>query len=123
MLALVPILGLAIDGSFLYATKAKLSAATDASALATARQTPQAPTARSRAQAYFLANFPPGFLNTSEPRVRVDIDRSGPDASTVRVTVDIEAPTFFLGAIGWHETTIQATSVASASGGAVRLIG
>ncbi|MCP5113581.1 MAG: hypothetical protein GY953_22335 [bacterium] len=122
MLALVPILGLAIDASFLYAAKAKLAAATDAAALAAARSAEESPLPRSRVNAYFQANFPPGYLNTSEPRLQVDFRQAPPSGRVVTVTVTLKAPTFFLGAIGWNQATIQATSAAAAGQSGVRLI-
>ncbi len=122
LLALIPILGLAIDASFHYVVKAKLSAAADASALAAARVTRPTPAAKSRAQDFFHANFPDGFLDTSDAQVGVDVRETGGSRVTT-VTVTIEAPTFFLHAIGVRNTTIRASSTASAGESGIQLIG
>ena len=118
MMVLVPILGLAIDVSFLYSVRARLAAAADASALAAARSIDEAPSAVDRAEAIVRANFPEGFLNTSNLRVRVDVG-----AQTVRVTVAVDAPTFFLGAIGIQGTTVRASGQAAEAGGSYSLVG
>ena len=57
---LIPLIGLGIDGSIVFWVKAKLSAAVDAAALATARNFDT-----TAGQSYFTANFPTGFLGTS----------------------------------------------------------
>src|SRR5580698_9854647 len=69
---LIPIIGTCIDGAVLYWVKARLSAAVDASALATGRsfnvgQSDSAQIANATAigQMYFAANFPPGVMRTT----------------------------------------------------------
>ncbi len=69
---LIPVIGLAVDGSICFWMKAKLSAAVDAAALATARglnvgQTLSAQTAAATTtgDTYFAANFPAGIMGTS----------------------------------------------------------
>lgn len=57
---LIPLVGLGIDGSVVFWTKAKLSAAVDAAALATARNF-----STTVGQSYFTADFPSGFLGTT----------------------------------------------------------
>src|SRR5689334_20997662 len=62
-LVLIPLVGLAIDGSILYWTKAKLSAAVDAAALAVGRDL--SANSNTVAQTYVYANLPQGWLGTS----------------------------------------------------------
>ncbi len=71
-MVVVPVIGLAIDGSVVYWMRTKLTAAVDASALATARglsvgQTLQAQTTAATAtgDSYFSANFPAGIMGTT----------------------------------------------------------
>lgn len=122
-LLLIPILGLAIDVAFLYGVRAKLSAAADASVLAAARSDdPQA--ARERAQAFFQANFPAGFLNTSDPRLDFEFGRQLGDGNrSITLTVAVDAPTFFFGALGIHETTLRAVARAEERSPSPVLIG
>jgi Flp pilus assembly protein TadG len=72
MLVMIPIVGLAIDGGFAFVIRTRLSAAADASALAAGRGINLASTvaaaqaqATSQATAFFNANFPSGYMNTS----------------------------------------------------------
>src|SRR4051794_5176281 len=62
-MVLLPMIGLAIDGSVLYWTKAKLSAAVDAAALAVGRDLSVNST--TTAQTYVYANLPQGWLGTA----------------------------------------------------------
>ena len=69
---LLPMVGLAVDGSVLYLIKAKLSKAVDAAALAGARSlsvgmdiNSQTDSASATARSFFYANFPNGYWNTS----------------------------------------------------------
>jgi hypothetical protein len=60
ILVLLPMIGLAIDGSILFWTKAKLTSALDAAALAAGRSPSIDPSFV--AQQYVYANLPPGWL-------------------------------------------------------------
>jgi len=67
---MLPLVGLAIDGSILYLVQAKLSAAVDAASLASARSlsvgltlASQTTSATATAQSFFNANFPSGYWN------------------------------------------------------------
>src|ERR1039457_7531339 len=69
---LLPLVGLAIDGSGLYLIQAKMSAAVDAATLAAARSlsvgldlSSQTASATATAQSFFSANFPTGHWNTT----------------------------------------------------------
>lgn len=122
-LLLIPILGLALDVAFLYGVRAKLSAAADASVLAAARSG-DAAAAEARARAFFQANFPAGFLNTSNPRLEISLGgQPGSSSRSVTLTVALEAPTFFFGALGIHETTIRAVAHAEERSPSPVLIG
>src|ERR1039457_5084902 len=69
---MLPLVGLAIDGSILYLVQAKLSAAVDAAALAAARSlsvgldiNSQTASATATAPSFFSANFPTGYWSTT----------------------------------------------------------
>src|SRR5450755_3142917 len=69
---MLPLVGLAVDGTILYIVQAKLSAAVDAASLAAARSlsvgldiVSQTASATATAQSFFSANFPTGYWNTT----------------------------------------------------------
>jgi uncharacterized membrane protein len=75
---MVPLVGLAIDGSIMFLIKTKLSASVDAAALAGARSlsvgmdiASQSSSAVATAQAFFDANFPRGYFSTDPAVVSV----------------------------------------------------
>ncbi len=120
MVALIPTVGLAIDAGFLYGVRAKLSAATDAAAIAAARSLnvgltlqEQAAAAEARARAFFDANFPDGFLNTTNKSVGVEIAETAYRTRTVTVTGSVDAPVYFMRLLGFHSVTVQAEGKAS----------
>jgi Flp pilus assembly protein TadG len=120
MILVIPTVGLAIDAGFLYAIRAKLSAATDAAALAAARSLSvgltleaQAGSADARARAFFDANFPDGFLNTSNKVVGVQVAETAFRTRTVTVTGAVDAPVYFMRLLGFNSTTVRAEGKAS----------
>ncbi|MCZ2148194.1 MAG: VWA domain-containing protein [Bryobacterales bacterium] len=121
LLFVIPIVGLAIDASFLFAVKARLQSATDASALAAARSlsvgltmAEQQGAAVSRAQAFFAANYPPGLFNTTSRNLSVDVAETGFRTRTVTVTAAVDSPLFFMRILVNSPTTIvSATGRAS----------
>lgn len=120
MILVIPTVGLAIDAGFLYAVRAKLSAATDAAALAAARSlsvgltlAAQAASAEARARAFFDANFPNGFLNTTNKQVQVVVAETAYRTRTVTVTASVEAPIYFMRLLGFNRSTVAAEGKAS----------
>ncbi|MCW5983443.1 MAG: VWA domain-containing protein [Bryobacteraceae bacterium] len=120
MIMVIPTVGLAIDAGFMYAIKAKLSAAADAGALAAARSLSvgltiqaQEASAVARATAFFNANFPDGFLQTSNKQVNVTVAQSAYRTRTVRVVATVTAPVFFMRILGFRNSTIGAEGTAS----------
>ena len=118
---ILPIVGLAIDAGIMYFVEASVSAAVDGSVLAAARSlsvgltlTDQTSSATARANSYFAANFPPGYMFTSNPQVNVIVAESGYKTRTVSMTASVQAPTYFMRMLGINSLT------ASASGQAAR---
>ena len=111
VLVVIPMIGLAIDGSILFWTKAKLSAAVDAAALAAGRNPAADP--NTIAAQYVNANFPPGWQGTtlSMPPPVVDF----PQQSTRRVTVNasVTVPAYFMGILGHKTSTVSAAAASS----------
>jgi Flp pilus assembly protein TadG len=120
MAGVLPMVGLAIDASFLYTVKAKLSAAVDAAALAGARSlsrgmdlASQAENAKATAQAFFRANFPEGHLGTHDSVLTMEVAETALKTRTVQITGTVVAPSYFLRFLGIGNTTLKAASMAS----------
>lgn len=117
---IVPTVGLAVDASFLYAVKAKLSAATDAASLAAARSlakgmtlAEQEGTAILRAQAFFDANFPTGYLGTANKTVNITVAETAYRTRTVFVDAAVDANAYFMTFLGFEKSTVRAAGEAS----------
>lgn len=114
----IPLVGLAIDGSIAYWLKGKLSASVDAAALAAGRslsvgqtQPQQLASATQAAQQYFAANFQPGTMGTvvvgGQPTVSVT--PIGLHLRSVTVQATATAPLYFMPILGFNTATVAAT--------------
>ncbi len=119
-ICLIPVVGLAIDASYMYVVKAKLTTAADAAALAAARNlsigmtmAEQETAARSRAEAFFHANFPNNYMDTISKSVTISVAETTSRIRTVHVTASTRAHTWFMGFLGFRNVDINATSTAS----------
>ncbi len=119
-LVVVPVVGLAIDAGFLYAVKAKLVAATDAAAIAAARSlskgltmAEQESSAIARAQAFFNANFPDGFFNTTNKAVSVQVAETAYRTRTVYVQGNVDVGLYFMRIFGYTHSTVRSAGKAS----------
>ncbi len=117
LMFVIPIVGLAIDAGFLYAVKARLSAAVDAAALAAARSlalgqtiAEQEGSAQARAAAFFAANYPVGMMNSQSPSINTTIAETGFRTRTVTVTGTVDSPLFFMRMIANAPTTTVAAA-------------
>ncbi len=119
-LLLIPVAGLAIDASVVYLMKAKLSAAVDAAALATARSlnldsTPNNQTpATNTGQYYFSANLPAGTMGVTvqsgSPAISVTSSNNTLQATA---TATIQVPLYFMRLLGFPTSTLSASGEAS----------
>jgi Flp pilus assembly protein TadG len=121
----VPVLGLAIDGSIVMWEKARLVTSVDAAALAAGRSlsvgltyTDQYNSASQVADTYFKANFQPGHMGTTEVNPNLDgkqqftlLNSSGYLKVTVARSVSV--PLYFLRILGWTNTNLEFTGQAS----------
>ncbi|MGB9610197.1 MAG: pilus assembly protein TadG-related protein, partial [Bryobacteraceae bacterium] len=112
--------GLAVDASYLYTVRAKLSMACDAAALAAARSlnvgltmADQESAARARAQAFFDANFPNGALNTRNRTSSVSVEETALRTRSVTVSASVVAPTYFMRIVGISSIPVSALGKAS----------
>ncbi len=121
VLIVIPMIGLAIDGSIVFWEKARLSASVDAAALAAGRSlsvgqtlTAQVASATATAQNYFTANFQPGSMGTSvvggQPTITVA--QTSTTVRTVTVQATVTVPLYFLRLLGFQNATLPDTGQA-----------
>ncbi|MBV8819315.1 MAG: VWA domain-containing protein, partial [Acidobacteriaceae bacterium] len=118
MVILIPIVGLAIDGSVLFATKARLQAAVDGAALAGARalargvdDATQTANAQTAAQSWVLLNFPNAYLFTSSLNVPTPtVTLSASHQRSITVTASVQSPALFEAFLGFGMTTVNASA-------------
>jgi Flp pilus assembly protein TadG len=116
---LIPIIGLAIDGSIIWWMKTKLSSAVDASALAAARSLNLASnssqlqtTAATVGAEYFTANFPAGVMGTTLSKISgqtspvITVDSTNDQIIKVTVQAVISVPTYFLRILGYKSVPL-----------------
>ena len=119
---IIPIIGLAIDGSIVMWEKARLSASVDAAALAAGRSlsvgqdlASQTASAIGTAQTYFQANFQPGQMGTTvvngQPTIMVA--QSNAITRTVTIQANVNVPLYFLRILGFSNVAIEAHGQAS----------
>ena len=117
---ILPMVGLAIDGTMLFLVKAKLSAAVDGGAIAAARSlsagmsfASQKDAATKTADQFVRANFPDGFWGAHnlvyDPPVDVEEDTSTSiKRRTVEITAAVDVPLLFMRIFGKNSATVRA---------------
>ncbi|MBI1788075.1 MAG: VWA domain-containing protein [Acidobacteria bacterium] len=121
MLAVLPIIGMAVDIGMIYLVQTRLSAAIDAGALAGARSfqrgmdlASQTASAQDTASRYFRANFPKGYLGTdpNSPDPTIDVAVAGAKR-TVTITSTVTAPMYFLRYLTINSAPVTVTGQAT----------
>jgi Flp pilus assembly protein TadG len=112
---MLPLVGLAIDGSVLYLIQAKLSAAVDAATLAAARSLSvgldldsQTASATATAQSFFSANFPTGYWKTTNLSVSTTVAQTAYKTRTVTMQASATVPLTFMRLLGQTGSTVAA---------------
>jgi Flp pilus assembly protein TadG len=112
---MLPLVGLAIDGSILYLVQAKLSAAVDAAALAAARSlsvgldlASQTASATATGQSFFSANFPAGYWNTTNLSLSIGVAETAYKTRTVTIQASANVPLTFMRLLGQTQSTVGA---------------
>ncbi|GAB4152560.1 MAG: pilus assembly protein [Sphingomonadales bacterium] len=106
--AIIPMAGavaLAYDTSQAYLVKNRLSVAVDAAALAGGRVFFE-DTRNTDIRNYFNANFPPGYLDSTELVFDIQEDQN---AGEITVTAAVEVPTTFIRVLGINKVRVNAT--------------
>ncbi len=120
LLLIIPIMGLAIDAGLLYLVRGRLTAACDAASLATARNLnlgltldAQSTAASSRGREFFRANFPEGYLGTSNTSPSISVAQNDLSGITVTTSATTSVPLLFTRILGWNRSTVGAVGIAS----------
>src|ERR1035437_7013585 len=116
LLVLLPAIGLAIDVGMMYLVQLRLSAASDAAALAGARalsrgtdDATQRANAEATANTYFHANFPAGYFASTNVQVSSVAATDSAYMRSITTTSSVELPFLFLRALRLNQTTLRAT--------------
>jgi Flp pilus assembly protein TadG len=121
LLVVLPLIGLAIDGGIAYFAQSRLTSAVDAAALAGARSLnvgedfdPQTTPAKKIAVQYFYANFPSGFLNSTNTNVPdPDVELSDTHTITVSMQASTDVQLYFMPILGHPMAHLSASAVTS----------
>jgi Flp pilus assembly protein TadG len=120
----IPLVGLAVDAGLLYSTRAKIQSAADAASMAAARSlsvgltlADQIENCKKRAKDYFEANFPEGTAGATIDSVAVDVFESTAHTRSVKVSVSVKAPAYFMRYLGWGAgpSGVKVTSIGETS--------
>jgi hypothetical protein len=109
---LVPLVGLAIDGTMLYIVQAKLSSAVDGAALGAGRLLGTNANTAEIAGEFFNVNFPAGYWGARNITPTItSVDQLGTSTVTISATADV--PLFFMRVLGYDHSTVAAMAIAT----------
>jgi Flp pilus assembly protein TadG len=111
-LFLIPLVGLAIDGTRLYIIQAKLSAACDGAALGAGRLLGTQANTTEIAGEFLAVNFPAGYWGTRNLRPNITATNNL-GTHTVNVAATVEVPLLFMRVIGQDHSTVAAAATAT----------
>jgi Flp pilus assembly protein TadG len=120
LMILVPATGLAIDLGLMYLVETLLSASADASVLAGARalsrgsdDVSQHANAEATANTFFQANFPNGYLTSTNPHVSSVANTDDTYLRSVTTTASVDVPLIFMRVFGVNTVTLHANATAT----------
>ena len=120
-LFLIPLVGLAIDGTMCYLVQAKLAGAVDGAALGAGRLLGTTANTNEIANEFLNVNFPIGWWNTNT--LTPTITSSGTNgSSTINVYATVHVPLLFMRIFGLQFSTVAATATATRAFTRVELV-
>ncbi len=114
-LLLIPVIGLAIDGTRLYIVNSKLSAAVDGAALGAGRLLGTAANPQEIAGEFLTANFPPHYWNTTPVQANIQYMANNPNvqnSQTIAIYATTTLPLTFGRMLGQTGAAVSASSFA-----------
>ena len=118
---LIPLVGLAIDGSRLYIVQAKLSSAVDGAALGAGRLLGTTANTTEIAGEFLNANFPAGFWGTNSLAPNITYTTSF-TSHTISVSATVDVPLLFMRIFGQSQSLVAASAVATRKETRVELV-
>ena len=119
-LILLPVIGLSVDVGVLYLVQVRLAAASDAASLAGARalargidDSAQRTNAENTGDAYFLANFPPGYFGTTNLYGHSAAATDSTYMRSITTTSHVDVPFLFLRMVGRDHIRLTASAKAT----------
>jgi Flp pilus assembly protein TadG len=119
-LVVLPLVGLAIDGSIVFWAKARLSAGVDAASLAAGRNINVYSTVAQNsgpvatvAQDWFFANFPAGWMGATISGPNIQYLATSSSTQQVTVSASATIPLYFLRLVGQNSVTLSASAQSS----------
>jgi hypothetical protein len=111
---LVPLVGLAIDGTMCYVVQAKLAAAADGAALGAGRLLGTAADPAEIAGEFLSANFQTGVAGFwGANNMQQNITYTSGTTKVIQVDASVDVPLLFLRVIGKTKSTVTATAIAT----------
>src|SRR5262249_28841149 len=120
-LVLVPLVGLAIDGTMCYIVQARLSEATDGAALGSGRLLGTNANTSQIAGEFLKANFPTGYWGAHDLQSNISVENSF-SSHTINISASVKVPLLFLRVMGFNEATIGANAVSTRRDTRVELV-
>ena len=119
LVALLGIVGLAIDSGLGYMIRARLDAATDGAVVAAGQavtrgnnQTEQTTNATQAANAFFAANYPAGFLGSTATAGAPSVVFDNKGTVTINMSAQAQVPVTFMQTLGFKVLNVSASSQA-----------
>jgi Flp pilus assembly protein TadG len=109
---LLPVVGLAIDGSRLYIVQAKLAGAVDGAALGAGRLLGTTANTVEIAGEFLNANFPAGFWGTTNLTPNITYSKTI-TTNTITVSATVSTPLLFMRMFGQSVSSVAASAVAT----------
>lgn len=109
---LIPLVGLAIDGTMLYIVQAKLSSAVDGAALGAGRLLGTSANTTEIAGEFLRANFPTGFWGTRNLTPTITASNTL-GTHSISVSATVEAPLLFMRVLGGSTSLVAASALST----------
>jgi Flp pilus assembly protein TadG len=120
-LVLIPLVGLAIDGTVAYIVQAKLSTAADGAVLGAGRLLGTSANTEEIAREFVDANFPANFWGSRNLQ-RNAVFTQNLSTRTVTINASVDVPLFFMRIFGHDHSTVAVNSVATRTVSRIELV-
>jgi Flp pilus assembly protein TadG len=120
-LVLIPLVGLAIDGTMCYIVQARLSEAADGAALGSGRLLGTSANITEIAGEFLKANFPTSYWGAHDLQTDISVNNTF-SSHTVTINASVKVPLLFMRIMNFSEATIGASAVSTRRDTRVELV-